>query len=497
MDESKKINPALAEKVFKLVDEGYPPAAIKLVISEETGFKKTKSNEIYNEIIRGKDFGADIFDLSLEENDKANEPYFNPDTEKYVVYIPALGRNIVVSENTHRIIIQNYTDWNGEGATLNEVCRSIGWPRQILVSYLKAFGITKDSLPITNEDLAQFDNDELTARLNELRKFSIYQKLEKEDWNATRLDAQKWRLLVNRQLNPFEEVLKKWSAPKFNKIGHPEDKGGSKTLVIGLSDLHWGSASNARNMYDAKGGWNSGKTSKVVKNYCKGILEAAAERTYEFDKVVILFLGDFLHSISGKTGRGTELKYDCIREEQFEYALDGLVEFVAQIAAHFPNVSVHTTCGNHAYEAELGLYRAVEMAFRTQDNIEFFHYSSRPAPFLIDSTLFLLDHGQDSVERAGVPTRESQLKSHVNSLLVKKPELVAKAKTKIFVQGDKHHFKHIEFDNFEFVMFGTSVGADSHADINNWGNRARQSCLVLDETGLKEVLHFFTDELIK
>ena len=271
-----------------------------------------------------------------------------------------------------------------------------------------------------------------------------------------------------------------------------------KTIVIGLSDIHWGSEARSKYLYNDKfGGWDTQKTVKIVKNYCKSIIAATKERRYNFNKVVILFMGDFLHSVSGFTGRGTPLKYDCIREEQFDYALTSLVEFVGQIATSFPLVEIHTVGGNHAYEAEIGLYRAVEMAYRNQDNVKFEHYASRPAPFLVDTTLFLLDHGADSVERTYVPTKESQLKTHVNSLLVKKPELVAKAKSVLFLQGDKHHWKHIEFDNFEFIMFGTSLGVDQHADTNNWNNRARQSCLVLDETGLKEVLHFYTDELIK
>ncbi len=494
---SKEITKELTEKVLRLLNEGSSPSSIKDVISQDTGFRKTKSNDIYNDILKGIVFDNDIFDFDLQSDDPADKPYFNEELKKYIVYIKPIGRNIVVSESTHNKILELYSDWNGESSTINEICRAIQWPRQIFTSYIKAFGVTKDSLPISEADFIKYDDDELTARLIELRKFTIHQKFEKQDWDATRSAAQKWRAFEYKELNPFTEMLKSWQPPVLNKIDFPAAQVSNKTLVIGLSDLHWGSASKIRDMYNDKGGWDSNKTSKVVKNYCKGILQAASERNYKFDKVVILFLGDFLHSISGKTGRGTELKYDIIREDQFEYALNSLVEFVGHIAANFPKVLVHTVCGNHAYEVELGLYRAVDMAFRTQDNVEFSHYSSRPAPFLVDSTLFLMDHGQDSGEKVGVPTKEPMMKSHVNSLLVKQPKLVSQAKTILFVQGDKHVFKHIEFDNFEFIMFGTSIGADEHADRNNWGNRARQSCLVLDDTGLKEVLHFFTDELIK
>lgn len=495
---SDKITPELVDKVLRLINEGNSPSAIKLVIQEETGYKKTKSNEIYNDIIKGVSFDSDIFDFDLEQEEAANKPYFNKTSGKYVVYIAALGRNIVVSEERHKRIVELYSDWDGEGQTLNEVCRAIQWPRPVLTQYLKAFGITKDSLPITENELEQYDDEELTSRLHELRKFSLYQKFEKEDWTATRADAQKWRALSHRQLKPFEEAVKNFKLPEITNLTPKEfNSGDPKTLVIGLSDIHWGSAANPIYLYNPKGGWDTQKTIKVVENYAESILESVVERNYSFDKVVILMLGDFLHSCSGKTGRGTELKFDCIREEQFDYALTSLIKFVGTVAPHFNKCEVHTVGGNHHYEAELGLYRAVDMAFRNIDFIKFNHYSSRPAPFLVDSTLFLLDHGADSVERTYVPTKEAQLRTHVNSLLVKRPDLTAKAKTILFCQGDKHHHKHIEFDNFEFIMFGTSVGADQHADTNNWNNRARQSCLVLDETGLKEILHFYTDELLK
>ena len=142
----------------------------------------------------------------------------------------------------------------------------------------------------------------------------------------------------------------------------------------------------------------------------------------------------------------------------------------------------------------MALFRALERTFTGNSSIKFCHYSTRPACFVEGSTLLLLDHGADAIERAYVPTgSESKLQLHVQSLLLQVPHLLTGVKEKLFIMGDKHHFEHLEFNDFQFIMLGTMLGADQHAAVNNWKNRPRQSCLIIDENGLKSVHHVYFD----
>lgn len=204
-------------------------------------------------------------------------------------------------------------------------------------------------------------------------------------------------------------------------------------------------------------------------------------------------LGDLIHSLNGKTQRGTELIFDCIKEEQFDYALNSLLAFISRMVEIFGKCEVHSVYGNHSYDVEMALFRALDMFFKKDNRIVFTHYASRPAAFKTGKTLIMMDHGADSRERAYVPPTGPKLEKHVQNILCNHPELMTGVKTKLFCQGDKHHFQHHEYASFEFMMFGTTLAGDEHANVNNLYNRARQSMLVLDNNGLREVIHVYFD----
>lgn len=422
---------------------------------------------------------------------------YNRDNDTYVISMKHRVSPFVMSGYKVRAIRKAISNSISPSDTASDICIKYKLQAADFDAIKKAFDLTRDAFPLTDEEVLEDSVEINTNRILEERRTFISQEVEREEWRETIKDANCWRKFQQRKLDPFAAALDSWTPPKLTQFKCPAFKPSKKTLVVGLTDIHWGSYANSLYVYnDKSNGWDSTKSVKVVDEFSREVVNIGKERTYKFDKVVILLLGDLLHSVSGKTGRGTELKFDTIREEQFDYAMTTLSRFITNVARTFPQVEVHTVGGNHHYEAEIALYRALGSYFKDQSNITWNNYSTRPASFIVDSTLMLIDHGADAGERAYVPANESKLESHVDSLLLQKPELLTKVKTKLFLQGDKHHFKSIEFSNFEFIMFSTPVATDEHAAVNNWNNRARQSCLVLDEDGLKEILHFYTDSLL-
>ncbi len=360
----------------------------------------------------------------------------------------------------------------------------------------KAFDLTRDTFPLTDEEVDENSLEHSAENLLEEKRTAIVQSFEKKEWKDTQEDAQKWREFENGTIDPIKSALDGWTPPKIDKLTVPKfakEKESDDVLVIGLSDLHYGSASKARYMYN-RPEWTTEKTVECVKVYAQKIIDEALNRARPFRKALILGLGDLIHSLNGKTTRGTELNYDCIKEEQFEYALTSLFEFIGLIAGAMPAVDVHSVYGNHNYETEMALFRALEKAFMSNPNIKFHHYSSRPASFKEGTTLFLCDHGADHLERVYVPTAtDSKIQQHVQSLLLCDPELLVGTKERLFVVGDKHHWEHIEYNDFQFIMFGCPIGGDEHSSRHNLRNRPRQSFLVLNNDGLKEVHHVYFD----
>jgi hypothetical protein len=437
--------------------------------------------------------------ISVPVQEPIQEPrpnvVYNGETDVYITTLKSLSKPLVLKGSVHRNIVAHISNLFSPSKTTEEVAAKFGIPVKILEEYKKVHGLTRDSLPLSNEELTELPVEACAANLLESKKLAVAQSYEKELWKATQKSAENWEAFQNGTLDPFGLAVENWKPARVPRL-HIETSTkevSDEVLVIGLSDLHFGSASNERYMFN-RPSWTTEKTVACVKKFAEKILQRAAARTYRYKKVVILGLGDLIHSVNGKTGRGTELLYDCVREEQFDYALQSLYQFISMIYSQIPVVDVHSVGGNHNYEGDMALFRALEKAFTQQENLNFFHHSSRPAAFKEGTTLFLLDHGADSIERAYVPTAsDAKLQTHVQSLLLQNPENLIGVKERLFIVGDRHHWEHVEYNDFQFVMFSTVIGGDMHASVNNLKNRPRQSYLVIDNDGLKETGHVYFD----
>ena len=486
---SDKITHELVEKVLRLINEGNAPSAIKLVISEETGFRKTKSNEIYNDIIKGVSFEDDIFDLALDEDD-ASEPYFNPDSRKYIVFIKCLGRNIVVSEEKHKSILQNYTDWNGEGSTINELARQLGWPRQILVEYLKGFSITKTDLPITNEELAEHDNEELAARLNELRKFAIFQSFEKEDWNSTRADAKKWRSLEFKKLNPFKEVIDNWTPPEYKNIYILEKSVGNNVLLSVLTDLHFGEEVNPEVTY-RKLDVDSNTIAQRVLQLADRIIEDAENQGLK--EITVLSLGDILNSANsqGTTSRGTFLDNDMKAGVLFKFALDILAIFFDKLLSVGVPIRVFGLTGNHDGALGQGFLYACAAYFRTMGDKITFEVSNR---FIdkcyIENSLILFSHGAHDQIRTKVP-RADKIQPYAQSLIISAQKEKRHFNSSYLFCGDLHFSSTREMNDLEYILVPSIVGGSNYSDALNLHSRARQQTFLFGGEGIKSTNNYY------
>ena len=421
---------------------------------------------------------------------------FNNNTKKYIFHTDKkFGKNYVFTQETVNDIIRLYSNYDDYPYTMGEISKKTSIPLQVIKFILAALNITHDSLPFSDQVVQDGEEDVLVEEALANKRFSILQKFERQDWRETEKDAELWRGFMHKTLNPFETFLSKWSPPKLNSTSSKNltSKTSNKIFTVVLSDLHFGASANSLFMFN-RPDWNTQKTVQAVDKYSKEIIKEVSSRNYKFEKCVIISLGDLIHSMLGKTARGTELVYDTIREEQFDYALNSLVTFIQRMVDVFGKVECHDVGGNHHYELDMALFRALDMYFKQDKRITFNHYSTRPAAFKCAKTLIMIDHGADSKERVYVPNG-AKLEKHVQTIMINNPHLLDGVKTKLFIQGDKHHFEHLEFSSFEYIMFGTILGSDEHAATNNWHNRARQSIMVIDDSGLREVIHVYFDEI--
>lgn len=493
------INKPLVDEVVLMQSRGTPAHLIKKHISKKTGWKKTKSAEVYREICSGAVIDlpeVKSADLAFwEENiETLDSPYFNKDTAQYVVFLKSIGRNVVVSEDKHKTILQMYTSWDGEEKSISQICRNIQWPRPVLTEYLKKFGITHDSLPVTDEDFQRESDEEIVGRLKELRKFSIHQKIEKESWDSIRADAAKWRAYSYKQYNPLVEFLSRFNPKPLNKIPIPKiKKGEGRTFLIGMSDIHWGQNTNGKEIFYKKGGdgnWSIEHTNKSIDYYFEQIKSEVESRNYPFEKVILCSLGDLLHTFTGFTEKGTKIDGFPIGTEQYDQAFNSLIRFITRCLEIFPQCEIHSVTGNHSLLDSI-MFRAIKAYFRTEKRLSVTVYDTRFCVFKCYDTLFVAEHGASAFYKSKTPKSGEPLRAYIQSLFLADPKLLVGTNAKVFLSADIHTFKAEELGDIERYVFGTFSYYDKYADHSNWVNRPRQNCLIIDKTGVREIINIY------
>ena len=416
---------------------------------------------------------------------------YNQLTDKYIVPLSTYGGEYVCPGDQHRAMLTAYSNWDGEEQSLQEIGRVYKMRREWLVEYFKVMGWTHSTLPITDEELLQDKTKEAIERVLQTKRTAAQQELQHEDWKSTQRDAENWRMFEAGKLDPFVRALGTFNPKPITKIEYKGAKEtNDETLLIGLSDLHFGGKANESELYAGED-FDSKKIQEIMDSYFTQIATEMSNRKKAFKEVAVCSLGDILHGLSGYTVKGTPLDADVLREEQFELALNSLLSFFTRLLTIFKKLSVYAVKGNHAGAGDWILFKTIESYFRTDTRIKFNLYKSRQACFKIGSTAILMDHGASDFAKSIMPTSGAPKEAYVQALFMQYPEILTGAKSRLMISGDRHKFAYEEMRGFEHVLMGSCVVGDRYADNLGLHSRSRQNCLVLSDVGIKEVLSFY------
>lgn len=459
------------------------------------GCDRKRALQIYSDIEAGKevDFTSVTKDATAKNSLIITKAYtFNPEKDLYIVPLKSMGKNCLMEGWKHRAIMEAYSNFADDEKSINELCQLYNMQREWLLEYKSIMGWTHDRLPVTDEDLTNKTEEELLEELLMKRRHALSQNFTKAAWKETQEDAELWRKFRNGVLDPFENALKNFK-PTPSKPLKPIDNAGKQiknTFVVGLSDIHFGARASASELVTGED-YNADVSKAIIKNYIQQIHAEVADRSYRFEKCVIIVAGDILHSLSGRTEKGTVLETDVDGDDQLELAFDSLHEFFSRMLEIFGRVSVYAVKGNHAGSYEYALMRMLENIFSNDKRIDFTLSKARTLLFKEGTTAIMLDHGESDFVKAKIPQAGNQKEAYVQSRFMQQPEVLIGTKAKIMIQGDLHHFEQKEFRDFEFIMFSSPVTGDKYSDHLGLNSRPRQNCLILDKDGLKEVLHFY------
>jgi hypothetical protein len=450
--------------------------------------------------LKGEDVKVKSVEEPLELDEwggslKFKEKYvYNSEDDKYVMYLQSANGNVVLSGDTVRGIKENYSNWLGKSHSINQVSRNYKIPRNYLLEILRILGITHDSEPITEEQLKTRNVKDVAAELVQKKKFQLHQQFQKESWKSTEEDAGKWRKMQEGVLDPFSNFISNWQPPVYEpikQIARADSIAIKKSLLVGLSDTHFGAKSRQVESYRDKG-YSSDEAATYIKNYAKEIKTIVENRSYGFDECVLAALGDILHtSGEGVTTKGTVLVHDCIKEEQFTIAFDSIVILVNSLLELFPAVRVKSVKGNHNDFGDWVLFKALEAYYRTEKRISFEVFQSDHGLFKVKTTLFVASHGYSAVYKGKLPSGGKPRESYIANLFLSKPEELIGVKQKVLLTADQHHLEMREYAEFEHYMLSTTVRGDKHSEAMGLNNTARQSCFVIDADGIKEMIYSY------
>ena len=480
--------------IKKMVDQ---KRAVLTHITKTYGVDLDKARDIrlwaLNPDRSSSDYVIEEEPITIVSSKGGREKYrYNSITKEYSVFLRSMGRTWVVPEEVHKGMMKAYTGASGKVKCIDKISQDFGITREAFSEYKKIMGWTHTSSPFTPEQLKVETDEEIVQDVEQARIFGLNRQISQNKWNATQVSAQKWDMLQAGKVDPFGLILRNYNPEPLpvitQRVKVPKTE---KTLLLGLSDIHFGSIADATDLvhgsdYDIK------KAQDVLQKYAQDV-EDAVKRD-NISSCIVCVIGDILHSLTGRTKKGTPLDFDVIGADQFSIAMNSIILYLERMATLFENVTVQQVKGNHAGDEETCLFIAVAQHFRLNPRIKFELHKARSAFFRVNNVAVILDHGESDYVKANVPKGKAR-EAWIQSIFITEAQKgnLTGVKQKLFIQGDKHHYEQIEYNDFEYFMFGAPVLGDRYADHINKHSRARQNAIIISENDIQAVLHFYFD----
>lgn len=360
--------------------------------------------------------------------------------------------------------------------SFDEVRKILGWTRKSLVANI-------DSTEAEIED-----------QINVLDKRKVELSALKLKGKKNLADALKWQDFQTKKLDPFYGFIKTWE-PKHKEKQYSVEKAPNKTgkhLVINLSDIHIGAIADGKYLFFQED-WNHSKLQKSMDRYLTSVIEEISQRKYSIEDVSICCLGDIIHTLTGFTDKGTKLESEFLSEKQLDFAFSIITQFIDGLLTVFKKINMYSVSGNHSSLGDYVVARFLEAYYKADKRISFNITSQRFLPFIIEDSLFVIEHGYSALYRSKMPPQGSARESYIQKILLSNPDLLTKTKYRYFVIGDQHTFSIEENTSYELIVCPSIVAGDRYSDNIMLKSRPRQLMFVVDKTGIKEIINIYFD----
>lgn len=412
--------------------------------------------------------------------------YIYDEKAKVYKFRTKAGREIELDKEKH-VLLQ--IDYCSKQLPMEVMCANYGFSLEELMEYKTAFKWTRGRMPLTDEEITDNSIEDNTILLLE-RKAKILKRAIDAEQKELREKAQKWDNFNEGTLEPFTEAVKKFQPKQAKAVRAKKANAKGRYFVSVFNDWQIGSKADKRFM-NRHEDWGTDKALECLKTLMGEIEVSVQNDKAGFEKGILLFNGDLLHGLRGRTEKGTLLECDKVKDDQVDAFFEIIHYIIDRFLQIFDSVEVHTVRGNHEGHDHYPVMKAVENYYLKDKRIVFNIYGNTVADFFVGKTLFLMYHGADADLKAHIPSSGKPQESYIQSLLLNKSREYSEANSAVFLVGDKHHYEQKEYADFEYIMTGALPLGDLYADTLNLKSRARQNCFVIDGEGIREVRHFY------
>jgi hypothetical protein len=260
----------------------------------------------------------------------ANE--VKPEAHDKGEYYLVVGRNqsIEITKDNLRRLKELYCLMK---MTINEVCLELNIPRDEFYLIKTAFGITKDDVPVIDEELENLDEAVEKTLQQKKRLFKV--KLQHKEIKDTQKELTKYKTR-EYWLDKIREIADEIKPLEFT--GEVVEAKTNNQGLLCLADWHTGmKVANYWNVY------NSDVLRKRAKELVRKTLYDA--RLYNICRVHVFNLGDLVHGLIHTSTR-VEAEFDVA--QQIRVAIDILSGLLVELSNNIREVVFYSTYGNHS-----------------------------------------------------------------------------------------------------------------------------------------------------
>ena len=371
--------------------------------------------------------------------------WYDADKDQYMTFLRSASDVVVVPGETHRAMKEAYSNMVGKPATINEIARDFGFPRNWFDEYRRKHGWTHDTDPYTDEVIAERDVEELVDDLVLRKRKHLHQDFEKRKWKDIEADAEAYRKLEYTLLGEFRELLATHIPSEVQPFDLPVPNT-RYALVISPTDFHWG-----------KHGWvdEVGETydfDEAKKRLMQKTIQLISKLPGKPDKIYLASGSDWFHvdNDNGATTRGTPQDM-CGSPAQILMSGCELAREHIELLRKIAPVDVLFMPGNHDRHSSLALMMYLSAVYENVPDVRV-EVNPRTRQYaLYGNTLIGFTHG-DSRAVGNLPAIMAN----------EKRELWGQTEFHVWFHGHKHHQTMLEKNGALVIQLPSLAGHDRY-----------------------------------